>query len=224
MFHKKKQKKIYPLLIALCAFIIGAGLFFVFQEREAPQAAEQNSAPQERTAQDENKPIINEHDGITEISLANAEKIVNKPSLEQLKEFRKRSEELVKEAAESREKKIVHLRDAELEVLPLYTFEEQKRGLIGVDFLPKDSGMLFVFQMDDAGRGFGTKSMKFPLDYIWMNSDLTVVHLTKNVPPDFPGTIMSIWPARYVIEANVGFIDANGIAVGDVATFEHIPH
>ncbi len=221
------MNRVVPIVLGVIV-LVAVGVFFFFQNREAPQVTDKNDDTAESTSknetQNENKPIINEHNGITEISLPNAEKIVNKPTLDQLKEFRKRSEELVKEAAREREKKIVHLRDAALEVLPLYTFEEQKKGLIGVEFLPKDSGMLFVFQMDDPGRGFGTKNMKFPLDYIWMNSDLTVVHMTKSVPPNYPENIMSLWPARYVIEVNAGFIDTNGIAVGDVATFENIPH
>lgn len=214
--------------IAIGLIIIAVALFFFFQKKETPKADEgTTTATQSVTINDSqksDKPIVNKHDGITEISLPHAEKIVNKPSLEQLKNFRKRSADLKVEATQEREKKIVHLRDAAIEVLPLYTFEDQKKGLIGVDFLPKNAGMLYVFQMDDPGRGFGTKGMKFPLDYIWMNSDLTVVHLTKNVPPDFPENIMSLWPARFVVEANAGFIDANGIQVGDTATFEHIPH
>jgi len=228
MFHKKKQKTIGRVLIAICALVIVAGVFFFFQNKKASQAGEQNNRATQRVnsgnTQNENKSIIKEHDGITEISLPYAEKIINKPTLEQLKNFRKRSEDLKVEAKQEREKKIVHLRAGAIEVLPLYTFEDQKKGLIGVDSLPEDSGMLYVFQMDDPGRGFGTKGMKFPLDYIWMNSDLTVVHMTKNVPPDYGENIMSLWPARYVIETNAGFIDSNGIQVGDRATFERIPH
>ena len=214
--------------IALGVLVIAAGAFFFFQNREAPQSdGKQNTATQNTAINDFQKsaaPIVKEYDGITEISLPNPEVAVNKPTVEQLKEFRKQSEDLAVQAKEEREKKIVHLRDASVEVLPLYTFEDQKKGIIGVDFLPKNSGALYVFQMDDVGRGFGTKGMKFPLDYIWMNSDLKVVHLTKNVPPDYGENIMSLWPARYVVETNAGFIDANGIQVGDTARFEHIPH
>jgi uncharacterized membrane protein (UPF0127 family) len=228
MFHKKKQKRIGIASIALGVLVIAAGAFFFFQNRETPQAGEQeNITTQSAAVNDAEKnsmPIVKEHDGITEISLPNPQVVVNKPTLEQLKEFRKRSEDLTRQAKQEREKKIVRIRIGAAEVLPLYTFEDQKKGLIGVEFLPRDSGALYVFQMDDPGRGFGTKGMKFPLDYIWMNSDLTVVHLTKNVPPEYSENIMSIWPARYVLETNAGFIDANGIQVGDTGIFEHIPY
>lgn len=230
MKHKRKNTGKLVAIGVLAVIIIGAGILFLVKKQEAKQQNEQvKGAGQyfgadQNEAKKENAPIVKEHDGITEISLPNPEVIVNKPTVAQLKEFRKQSEELAAQVRQEREKKIVHLRDAAVEVLPLYTFEDQKKGLIGVEFLPENSGALYVFQMDDVGRGFGTKGMKFPLDYVWMNSDLKVVHVTKNVPPEYPENIMSLWPARYVIETNAGFIDANGIQVGDTASFEHIPH
>ncbi len=219
MANKKNNSTALFLGIGLVVAIGAIGFFFFQNKQGVPPEQTGSPAPQEESA-----PIVRDNKGVTEVSLQSAPRVVNKPTLEQLKEFRKRSEELARQASQEREKKIVRLRGVDIEVLPLYIFEDQKKGLIGVEFLPKNSGMLYVFQMDDDGRGFGTKGMKFPLDYIWMNSDLQVVHLTKNVPIDFSDDVMSLWPARYVVETNAGFIDTHGIQVGDIGEFEHIPH
>jgi len=224
MSHKGQRSNLKLILVVFIIVVAIGGLFVVIQKNKN---IKKNNQTVQTIGQEEKKntePIVKKHDGITEVSLPNGETIVNKPTIDQLKDLRKHAEEEKSAASKEREKKIVRIHGAQIEVLPLYTFEDQKKGLIGVEFLPKNSGTLYVFQMDDAGRGFGTKGMKFPLDYIWMNSDLTVVHLTKNVPPDYSGDTMSLWPARYVIETNAGFIDENSIAVGDKAEFEHIPH
>lgn len=220
MANKKNNSMGLFLRVVVVVFfcVLGVSAYFGFRY---PQSSSVFGWP---ITYDDIAPIVRDNNGVTEVSLKSAPNVVNKPTVDQLMEFRKRSEELTKEAAQNREKKIVRLRGVDIEVLPLYMFEEQKKGLIGVEFLSKNSGILYVFQMDDDGRGFGTKGMKFPLDYIWMNSDLQVVHLTKNVPPDFSDDVMSLWPARYVVETNAGFIDTNGIQAGDVATFENIPH
>ena len=225
MRHKKHPSHLKHLLIALAVVIVAGGLYFFTQKNERGKNPGQPAViSEQQNLPSDSKPIVKEHNGISEVSLPEAVPIINKPTIEQLKNFRKRAADLAEEAKQVREKKIVRFRGTDIEVLPLYTFEEQKKGLIGVEFLPKDSGTLYVFQMDDPGRGFGTKGMKFPLDFIWMNSDLTVVHMTKNVPPEYSENIMSVWPARYVVEVNAGYIDAHGISVGDTAQFEHIPH
>lgn len=174
-------------------------------------------------------PIVTDNKGVTEVSLPSAPQNVSKPDLEQLKAFRKRSEELERAAATLRKEKrenelVVELGDAPLRVEPLYTFEAQKQGLTGRDSLPEDAGLLYIFQMDDAGRLFGTKGMKFPIDIIWVNNERTVVHISKNVPRDFDGDLKSLWPARYVLEVNGGYADTHGIDVGDTIDLSKIPH
>lgn len=220
-------------LLLVVVVIVGGGILF-FQKQSGvptPAASSSSTAPSEQSAQPAAtaSPIIKDNKGVTEISLSRAPEVASQPTLGQLKEFRRRSEELQQKAdqikKEKREQEITALIDKEaVKVEPLYTFEAQKRGLIGRENLPEDDAMLYVFQMDDAGRLFGTKGMKFPLDFIWMNSDTTVVQIHKNVPPDFDGDLKSLWPARYVLEVNAGYVDRHGINVGDTIDLSKIPH
>ena len=241
------KKPHYRILVRAAGFtlIIGIGLWavvavreyqsplvrekLVVKEQKSGEQAAMESVDQKSADTGEGKPIVRENKGVTEISLSRAPEVVTQTTIEELKEFRKRSEELERTVAALRKKKkenelVVELGDAPLKVEPLYTFEQQQKGLIGREILPQDSGMLYVFQMDDAGRLFGTKGMKFPVDIIWANNDRTVVHIHKNVPQDYDGDLKSIWPARFVLEVNGGYVDRNGIRVGDTLDLSKIPH
>lgn len=217
-------------LILIVGIAIGAVMAVREQNKSARRSLLSEQA-QEKAVSPElsSKPIVRENKGVTEISLPSAPEVTTQATIEELKEFRKRSEELERTvAALTKEKKeselVVGLGDAPLKVEPLYTFEQQQKGLIGRESLPEDSGMLYIFQMDDSGRLFGTKGMKFPVDIIWANNDRTVVHIHKNVPPNFVDDLKSLWPARYVLEVNGGYADKHGIDVGDTIDLSKIPH
>lgn len=84
--------------------------------------------------------------------------------------------------------------------------DTRSRGLMFRDSLPKDHGMLFVFDSEGV-YSIWMKNMRFRLDIIWINSDGIVAHIERNVPPcseQCPiygqGTF-----ARYVLEVNSGF-------------------
>lgn len=218
----------------LIVLVIGGGVLLFQKKSSAPpteraaQSLAQPTAPTP-TLSAPSGPIVTDNKGVTEVSLSSAPQNVSKPDLEQIKAFRKRSEELERAAATLKKEKrenelVVGLGDAPLRVEPLYTFEAQKQGLTGRATLPEDVGMFYVFQMDDSGRLFGTKGMKFPVDIIWANNERTVVHISKNVPPDFDGDLKSLWPARYVLEVNGGYADRHGIDVGDTIDLSKIPH
>ncbi len=100
------------------------------------------------------------------------------------------------------------------------TAQTRARGLGGRTSLASDSGMLFVF--DKSGiHPFWMKGMLFPLDFIWIK-DQKVVDLIKNIPPPAEGQsdnqlpiYQSTVPVDSIIEVNAGFVDQNGIKVGD---------
>ncbi|MBI4252584.1 DUF192 domain-containing protein [Candidatus Uhrbacteria bacterium] len=230
------KKSHYRILVRAAGLIliVGIAIGAVMAVREQNKSARRSllsEQAQEKAVSPElsSKPIVRENKGVTEISLPSAPEVTTQATIEELKEFRKRSEELERTvAALTKEKKeselVVGLGDAPLKVEPLYTFEQQQKGLIGRESLPEDSGMLYIFQMDDSGRLFGTKGMKFPVDIIWANNDRTVVHIHKNVPPNFVDDLKSLWPARYVLEVNGGYADKHGIDVGDTIDLSKIPH
>lgn len=93
------------------------------------------------------------------------------------------------------------------------------KGLSGTSPLGQNEAMLFIF--DTPGRwGMWMKDMKYSLDMVWLDDSKQVVYLTQNVSPDtYPKVFLPDTDARYVIELPAGFIQAHGIAVGQIASF-----
>ncbi len=81
--------------------------------------------------------------------------------------------------------------------------------------------MLFVF--DKPGRyGFWMYGMKFPLDIIWIEESLRIVHIVENAQPcsNICETYEPPAEALYVIEVNAGFVEKYGLKVGDVVEID----
>lgn len=94
------------------------------------------------------------------------------------------------------------------------------QGLSGRDQLDADSGMLFIFDSPKQYQ-FWMKGMKFPLDFIFINSG-KVVDILRNVPVQPAGTPDSnlpvyepVVPVDMMLEVNANFADSHGIKVGD---------
>jgi len=97
------------------------------------------------------------------------------------------------------------------------TEQEKQEGLMFRESLPADQGMLFVFNQANL-HSFWMKDTYLPLDIIWINNQHRVVHIEKAVPcpeKDNCPLYQSNTPAKYVLEANAGFIQANEIKIGD---------
>lgn len=95
--------------------------------------------------------------------------------------------------------------------------DEWEKGLMFKESLPPDSGMLFVFP-DEALRSFWMKNTLIPLDMIFADSNGTIVNITKSAQPCkaiLCESYSSGKPAKYVLEVNGGFSDANMIGIGD---------
>ncbi len=104
------------------------------------------------------------------------------------------------------------------------TAEERAQGLSDRDVLAEDTGMLF-FLGSERIPGFHMRGMRFPLDFIWISSDLRVADLTENVPhpasPDEePSRIQPQSPVLYVLEVNAGVVESSGVSIGDEVVFE----
>jgi len=101
------------------------------------------------------------------------------------------------------------------------TRDLRTKGLSGVTSLPKDNGMLFVFESKKATPTFWMKDMLIPLDIIWIANG-KVVKLDKNVAAPASdakdGSLIkysSPQAVDYVLEVNSGFSDTNNIKVND---------
>lgn len=95
------------------------------------------------------------------------------------------------------------------------TDEERSQGLSGVMSMPKNHGMLFVFEKNSQ-HGIWMKEMNFSLDIIWLNEFSEVVHIEKNISPNtFPKVFNPSSSSKFVLEFNAGFVERNHIKKGD---------
>ena len=82
-------------------------------------------------------------------------------------------------------------------------------GLSGMDLLPLDKAMLFVFN-EPGLYGIWMKDMKFPIDIFWLNEQKKIISIQKDVSPKtFPKVFYPKSEISYVIETNTGFADEN---------------
>ena len=86
--------------------------------------------------------------------------------------------------------------------------EDRRKGLQGIEYLPVDEGMLFVWE-DEATREMWMKDTKIPLDQIAINDDDEVVLVYTAQPED--ETLVPFMNAKYILEVNAN----SGIVEGD---------
>jgi len=109
----------------------------------------------------------------------------------------------------------IYLGSKALEVTVADSPQERIQGLSGVTSLRDFEGKLFIFDTD-AIYGIWMKEMLFPLDIIWIDKDLTVIHIEENVSPDsYPKTFVPTADARFVLEVNAKFVSSVQVKVGD---------
>lgn len=95
--------------------------------------------------------------------------------------------------------------------------EERGRGLMYRDSLANDKGMFFVFKNSER-HDFWMKNTEIPLDIIWINSDMEIVHMEHNVQPCETENCQTYSPdesSMYVLEINSGLSEEYGIEEGD---------
>lgn len=93
------------------------------------------------------------------------------------------------------------------------------RGLMQRTSMPERSGMLFVFPVEEP-QSFWMANTQMSLDLIFVNAAGSVVSISKYAKPLSTEPVMSIGPARYVIEFEAGFADTWGLVEGDTVTWE----
>lgn len=95
------------------------------------------------------------------------------------------------------------------------TLTKRIKGLSNTPYLPADIVKLFAFGVPGE-HSIWMKDMNYSLDIIWAAENGEVVHIKEDVSPDtFPTSFSSPIPAWFVIEANAGFVEQHGIALGD---------
>lgn len=93
------------------------------------------------------------------------------------------------------------------------TEKEKEKGLMGVKNLPKDEGMLFIYDKPQT-VGFWMKNTEIPLDIIFIDEDYEVISVYKAQPND--ETVVEEDAVQFVLEVNQN----SGIQKGDELEFD----
>jgi uncharacterized membrane protein (UPF0127 family) len=102
------------------------------------------------------------------------------------------------------------------------TKEERAEGLMNIEELDEKKGMLFVFD-DSSIYSFWMKNTLIELDIIWINENLEIVWIAKNVNPCEEDPCPSYKPqenAKYVLEINAGLSEKHRFKVNDTVTIK----
>ena len=101
------------------------------------------------------------------------------------------------------------------------TQEEMKKGLMFREYLDKNKGMLFVFEIK-GNYPFWMKNTLILLDIIWINENNQIVFIKENAEPCKEEDCLIIDPnqnAKYVLEIKGGLSKEMNIKIGDKIEF-----
>lgn len=111
----------------------------------------------------------------------------------------------------------IHKQDgssAQFKVQVARTPAEIQQGLMWVQAMPADQGMLFQFPQ--AGlQSFWMRNTLIPLDMLFIGAEGRVLHLHENAIPHDETPISSRFPVGQVLELNGGAIAKFGLQIGD---------
>ena len=115
--------------------------------------------------------------------------------------------------------------DATLAVDVADDTDEQQRGLMGIEHLPADQGMAFVWPEPVDGT-FWMKDTLIPLSIAFVDEGGTVVDVLDMQPceTDPCPTYGVDEPYVLAIEANLGWFDDHGVDAGDRAELRTSPY
>ena len=108
---------------------------------------------------------------------------------------------------------MIRIGNKEYNVKEVTTPEDKAKGLQGVESLPEDEGMLFIYDPPEDVK-FWMKDTLIPLDIIFINEDQEVVEVHQGIPND--ETLIEVPNIAYVLEVNAN----SGIKIGDELELE----
>ncbi len=94
----------------------------------------------------------------------------------------------------------------------------QRKGLMYRQSMPKDHGMLFIFD-EKKPISMWMKNTYIPLDMLFVDEKGIIQHIHENAHPLDETIITCPIPVKYVIELNAGQIKTNDIHLGDTINF-----
>lgn len=93
------------------------------------------------------------------------------------------------------------------------SYKDKSVGLMNVENLGKDEGMIFVFNTPDI-HGFWMKNTLVPLSIAFIDEQWNVVDIKEMQAKD-ETTINPVKPALYAIEANKNWFLQHNVHIGD---------
>lgn len=106
------------------------------------------------------------------------------------------------------EQKFINIGDKTYKCKIAKSEEDKRQGLMYVENLPPDEGMLFVWDSEDT-RQMWMKNTLIPLDMIAINDDDEVIMVYPACPKD--ETLIPFMSTKYILEVNQN----SGIKIGD---------
>ncbi len=98
---------------------------------------------------------------------------------------------------------------------------ETQTGLMYRKGMERKQGMLFVFEREEM-HAFYMKNTAFPLDLIFIKTDLTIASFQENAEPFNENSLPSGVPVQYVLEVNAGLVQELGLTVGDRIAYQKL--
>ncbi|HXF78087.1 MAG TPA: DUF192 domain-containing protein [Usitatibacter sp.] len=96
------------------------------------------------------------------------------------------------------------------------TEEQREHGLMFRKALGRDEGMVFVFD-EPAYQSMWMKNTLIPLSVAFLDGEGRILNVL-DMQPRTLDTHTSAGPARYAIEANIGWFERNRVKAGDKVT------
>ena len=106
------------------------------------------------------------------------------------------------------EQKFINIGDKTYKCKIAKSEEDKRQGLMHIDNLPPDEGILFVWDSEDT-RQMWMKNTLIPLDMIAINDDDEVIMVYPARPKD--ETLIPFMSTKYILEVNQN----SGIKIGD---------
>jgi hypothetical protein len=114
---------------------------------------------------------------------------------------------------------IITINTTKISIETATTSQKRARGLCCRSSLPKNSGMLFIYDQPGNYR-FWMKDTHIALDMYWIDSKKQIIHIEHNVKPEtYPKSFGTEKRAQYILETNAGFAKMHAISVGDRVDF-----
>ena len=99
----------------------------------------------------------------------------------------------------------------------------RQKGLSGHSGLPSGTGILFIFDTLSY-QIMWMPDMKFALDIVWLDENMTVVNINYNTPPcvsrDACVSYESVYLVKYAIEMTAGDAKTYGFNIGTSVTIK----